>query len=364
MNAAVVKKTQETLGKVIKKPVLTEKLLNRPPFRFLRDIFVEEASQSQNLPGQWDLIGDFRFSLQDKDAKMAFLQKAIDVVMLVSGEPLAVKPVRVVCGHEPERTNELLQALAKCCLAKLSSDEAVRRVVSGEKTELKTKASTSRSQDKENREGREANLDKEANLPEKPLKKVPPEELSKTTKSVPAPAEAAEVQMSLTVREYSEQDINGGEQHGALVKKILDTKKDYETSSSSKLKQSIESEVALKKEQDTAKRETERVCSSIQTMCRSTQFLAKNLDYVQENIDAMQAELIFWCQESKKYMQACEEEERTTEKALEPRHTELLDLEQQIVDMWSKIRTSRANILRNEEKREKLLRGISFHHGA
>lgn len=41
MNAAVVKKTQDTLGKVIKKPVLTEKLLNRPPFRFLRDIFVE-----------------------------------------------------------------------------------------------------------------------------------------------------------------------------------------------------------------------------------------------------------------------------------------------------------------------------------
>lgn len=55
---------------------------------------------------------------------------------------------------------------------------------------------------------------------------------------------------------------------------------------------------------------------------------------------------------------------RTTDKALEPRHTELVELEQQIMDMWSKIRTSRANILKNEEKREKLLRGISFHHGA
>lgn len=55
---------------------------------------------------------------------------------------------------------------------------------------------------------------------------------------------------------------------------------------------------------------------------------------------------------------------RMTEKALEPHYTELVDLEQQITDTWSKIRTSRANILKNEEKREKLLRGISFHHSA
>lgn len=74
--------------------------------------------------------------------------------------------------------------------------------------------------------------------------------------------------------------------------------------------QNIESEVAQKKEREMVKQETERVCSSIQTMCRSTQFLAKNLDYVQENIDAMQAELLFLRQESKKYMQACEEEQR------------------------------------------------------
>lgn len=41
MNAAVLKKTQDTLGKVIKKPPLTEKLLSKPPFRYLHDIFSE-----------------------------------------------------------------------------------------------------------------------------------------------------------------------------------------------------------------------------------------------------------------------------------------------------------------------------------
>lgn len=53
--------------------------------------------------------------------KMAFLQKAIDVVVLVTGEPLAVRPAHIVAGHEPEKTNELLQAIAKCCLSKVRS---------------------------------------------------------------------------------------------------------------------------------------------------------------------------------------------------------------------------------------------------
>ena len=41
MDKAIIKKTHDPLGKAIKKPPLLEKLLNKPPFRFIHDILTE-----------------------------------------------------------------------------------------------------------------------------------------------------------------------------------------------------------------------------------------------------------------------------------------------------------------------------------
>ncbi|XP_042806667.1 TRAF3-interacting protein 1 isoform X2 [Panthera leo] len=156
MNAAVVKRTQEALGKVIRRPPLTEKLLNKPPFRYLHDIITEVIRVTGFMKGLYTDAEMKSDNVKDKDAKISFLQKAIDVVVMVSGEPLSAKPVRIVAGHEPERTNELLQRIAKCCLSKLSSDDAVKRVLAGERGDAKARTSlTSKSQELDNRNARE-----------------------------------------------------------------------------------------------------------------------------------------------------------------------------------------------------------------
>ncbi|XP_070832590.1 TRAF3-interacting protein 1 isoform X1 [Chaetodon trifascialis] len=638
MNGTVVKKTQDTLGKVIKKPPLTDKLLSKPPFRYLHDIFSEVIRTTgfmKGLYGENELKSD---NVKDKDSKIVFLQKAIDVVMLVSGEPLAAKPPRIVAGHEPEKTNELLQALAKCCLNKLSSDDAVKRVLAGEKVDIKTKASTSRSQDKENREGRERHLDREekkkitersgsrdqkdphqpkeqdsrrrdvekehhrdrersdkhhrseqdphakdrdkdksrererdrdkdkgrakdrdrdkekdrerdrdrekdkerdkdrekardrdshrdrerdkrrdrerererhkdgeernksgesgnskARVSEEPQHKPSPEEPSRTAKPVPAPAEAVENQSDSPARiprpssakgqrrrpkiggqDESDSDGDGDAQlvqrsapeesgdtagssapsdmassnrliprpssarpapprvkrqeshndvtpaerlssakpsapvimdgkrlsedeededeqfvveeaappsldaaemeverareldsedkHGGLVKKILETKKDYELSPSSpkSKEQNVVSEAAQKKEREMVTREIERLRSSIQMVCRSTLPLGKIMDYIQEDMDAMQAELNTWRRENKEHAQALLQEQRATDRAVEPLKAELAELEQLIRDQQDKICAVKSNILKNEEKIQKMVTGISF----
>ncbi|NXC14972.1 MIPT3 protein, partial [Corythaeola cristata] len=154
MNEAVVRRTQESLGQVIRKPPLTDRLLSKPPFRYLHDVITEVIRVTGFMKG---LYTDFELksdNVKDKDAKISFLQKAIDAVVMVTGEPLAVKPARVVAGHEPEKTNEFLQAIGKCCLNKLSSDVAVRKILAGERADAKGKPPSSKSRDKESRESK------------------------------------------------------------------------------------------------------------------------------------------------------------------------------------------------------------------
>uniref|UniRef100_A0A493SYG5 TRAF3-interacting protein 1 N-terminal domain-containing protein n=1 Tax=Anas platyrhynchos platyrhynchos TaxID=8840 RepID=A0A493SYG5_ANAPP len=41
MNEAVLRQTREALGRVIRRPPLTDRLLSRPPFRYLHDLIAE-----------------------------------------------------------------------------------------------------------------------------------------------------------------------------------------------------------------------------------------------------------------------------------------------------------------------------------
>lgn len=44
LNPVIVQRTQQKLGKFIQRPQLTDKLLKRPPFRFLHDIVTTVSS--------------------------------------------------------------------------------------------------------------------------------------------------------------------------------------------------------------------------------------------------------------------------------------------------------------------------------
>lgn len=76
----VIKKTQKILSKHVKKPPLTEKLLKKPPFRFLHDLIsniIKETGFLKGLFSDEELLSD---NIKEKDSKIAFLNKLIDAI--------------------------------------------------------------------------------------------------------------------------------------------------------------------------------------------------------------------------------------------------------------------------------------------
>jgi len=150
VDAAVIKKTQDSLGKVIKKPPLTEKLLSKPPFRYLHDIISEVIKSTGFLEGLFEDHEKTSANVKEKEQKIVFLQKAIDAVGLAIGSQLAARPSKIIAGQEAEKTNEFLQYLGRCA-AKGADNEVVKRVKKGEKPGKKSESGKDGNRSKERR---------------------------------------------------------------------------------------------------------------------------------------------------------------------------------------------------------------------
>jgi TRAF3-interacting protein 1 len=106
--------TIQLMGALIPKPKMTEKLLTKPPFRFLHDVFsavMETTGFGEGLLDEEEKDGK-ELSKASKEAKIAFLEKVKAVVGFSLNTMVEARPAKVVAGLEPENTNRLLQLLA------------------------------------------------------------------------------------------------------------------------------------------------------------------------------------------------------------------------------------------------------------
>lgn len=124
----VIKKTQDSLKKHIKKPPLTDKLLKKPPFRFLHDIITNVISETGFLDGLFTPEELNHENIKDRDGKIAFLDKLISAVKIITGIPLSVRATKIVAGHEPTKTNELLQAIGLALDKNLDSKDVAQQL--------------------------------------------------------------------------------------------------------------------------------------------------------------------------------------------------------------------------------------------
>ncbi|KAJ9458618.1 hypothetical protein DIPPA_26826 [Diplonema papillatum] len=128
----VIEKTKKELGAVIKHPKLSDKLLKKPPFRFLHDIVTSVIKTSGFAAKLYTDDERNSAKVTEKEAKVFFLQKIISSVnyTLKLQPPLAAKPIKIVSGLEAEATNEFLQKLAAATKVPIEkSDRAVSKVL-------------------------------------------------------------------------------------------------------------------------------------------------------------------------------------------------------------------------------------------
>ncbi|VDD95887.1 unnamed protein product [Enterobius vermicularis] len=104
--------TKQLLQPLINSPPLTDQLLQRPPFRFLLDIVIEVSKETNFLKDVFTAEELDISTMINKETKAAFLKKLISVLN-TDGSLDDVKAGKILAGKEAEKTNLLLQKLAK-----------------------------------------------------------------------------------------------------------------------------------------------------------------------------------------------------------------------------------------------------------
>jgi TRAF3-interacting protein 1 len=122
-------KTQELLQPLFQKPQLTEKLLQKPPFRFLFDIVmavIKNTNFGLHLYSAEEM--DFN-NINDKEKKILFLEKIIKCIGSSLNTIVEAKPAKIIAGADPQNTNSMLQLLAVAAKNVPNSNSQVKAVL-------------------------------------------------------------------------------------------------------------------------------------------------------------------------------------------------------------------------------------------
>lgn len=203
VSAEVLSQTKALLEQVIAKPKPSEKLLSKPPFKFLHDVvtnIISATGFAKDLYTPDEL--DQEKSASSKENKISFLEKIIKYVSEKSGQQLSARPGKIVAGQEPEQTNIFLQTFAKVAKQTPSKQEAVpektkkkKREAEEEKEKPKSETKTKSTKGEKGSEGKKEKSTKKSTKKEKEVKKKEKksekkEEKEERREPVALPAEA------------------------------------------------------------------------------------------------------------------------------------------------------------------------------
>ena len=129
----LIAQVAEVCGGIIQKPKMSDKLLSKPPFRFLHDVVTAITVATGFADGLFNEVELNATGITERQQKIDYLDKIINFVGLCCGRTIDIRSAKVVAGLEPECTNAFLLALGRCATnSSINNAAMVQRALAGE----------------------------------------------------------------------------------------------------------------------------------------------------------------------------------------------------------------------------------------
>ena len=134
--------TGKLFGSLIEKPKMTEKLLKKPPPKYIYDIILNTMKKTNFPKGLLtDQEMDHKYFEADPHHKLAILQKVIDITRIVMNENFDIKTTNILKGEQPDKTNYFLQMFYKAATNGKDNTPLIEKYLENQtKKETKKKA--------------------------------------------------------------------------------------------------------------------------------------------------------------------------------------------------------------------------------
>lgn len=366
VDASIIKTVIELYSNLIEKPKMNEKFLNKPPPKFLFDVIISTMKVTNFPNGLYSNKElDSEWFNSDKQNRIEFLNKAIDITKIVNKTQLDVKVKNMLAGEEPSQTNTFLIAFHKAATSKQDFSKYISKYLDSLKKKEEDKKvipppSTLVEKEKE----------KEV---EKPKEKEKPKESSKEAVKVETKKEVEKKNQSSSavdpvLPKKSEKNIQKVNPTQPAPANNKDEDEENELGVESNLKITMGKvklgEKGKGKGVEAAKKpsmnlkDLESIKSFIHEICTNANPISKLIDNIPEDIDQMNKELLNWKSESEKYSEQYEEEQKASEEVIFPLEKEYLELEEMIRDEQMRIIAIKQRILTNEKIIQNLINGV------
>ena len=319
--------TGRMFSQLIQKPKMTEKLLKKPPPKYIYDIILSTMKTTGFPKGLYTPEEeDHKYFESDAHHKLDILQKAIDITKIVMNENFDIKCTNILKGEQPDKTNYFLQLFYKAATNGKDNSALIQKYLEKKNKKEEKKPETSMP----------ANYGAGKPKPEKTGMKM----------------DKPKGMISEGGKDMNQGDSNptdgikiGGGIGMKLDKRIF-VHEDL-TESRSEIKKPRVDNVDL-----------EAIKEYVQQITKNCNPLGKLVDLLGDDIESMNKELANWIKDNKIYKDRFDDEMKKSDETLLPLQNELLELEDSIRDEQTQIKAIKSRLIKNEKIIQNLITNV------